>query len=253
MRAMAGEKVHRELALRSPMTEGPDVKALQQALNRVARQFPKIVNFELVEDGQLGERTLQATVKGAHVMGLIRRAIDRIEKEHLIAEGAQRMLRNPGTRSDAQKRRAKQRQEALRKKLQRRPSLSRVRVTPTAGAQHWGGSNDVMTEFVEPFMVKRGLPLGSGKRTPAHNASIGGSKNSDHLTTKTRTAARDFPTFSGEDDARALARAMGFGSWQPNSFTSFSASAGGRSFRVQILWGAGIQHGDHVHVGISAG
>jgi hypothetical protein len=109
-------------------------------------------------------------------MGLIRRALTRIEKEHLIAEGAQRMLRDPNTRSDAQRRRAKQRQDDLRRKLQRRPSLSRVHVTPTAGNPHWGGSNDVMTEFVEPFMVKRGLPIGSGKRTPAENKAVGGSK-----------------------------------------------------------------------------
>ena len=249
---MAGDEIHRELGLTSPLTEGPDVKALQQALNEIAREFPRIVRFELVEDGKLGEKTLHATVKAAHVMGLVRRALTRIEKEHLIAEGAQLMLRDPSTRSDAQKRRAKKRRDDLRKKLQRKPSLTRVNVTPTAGAQHWGGSNDVMTEFVEPFMVKRGLPLGSGKRTPAHHASVGGSKNSDHLTTKTRAAARDFPTFAGEDDARALARAMGFGSWQPNSFTGFSVSAGGHAFGAQILWGAAIQHGDHVHVGISA-
>jgi len=38
-----------------------------------------------------------------------------------------------------------------------------------------------------------------------------------------------------------------------NSFDGFTFSAGGHSFRVQILWGAGIKHGDHVHVGISAG
>jgi hypothetical protein len=70
----------------------------------------------------------------------------------------------------------------------------------------------------------------------------------------TRAAARDFPTFAGEDDAQALAKAMGNNSWQPNSFTGFSVSAGGgHGFRVQILWGAGIKHGDHVHVGIAAG
>jgi hypothetical protein len=108
-----------------------------------------------------------------------------------------------------------------------------------------------MTEFVEPFMVKRGLPLGSGKRTPAVNAAVGGSPTSDHLTTKRTTAARDFPTVAGEDDARELAQAMGIGSWKPNEFTTFPVSIAGHTFRVQILWGAGIAHDDHVHVGIS--
>jgi hypothetical protein len=44
---------------------------------------------------------------------------------------------------------------------------------------------------------------------------------------------------------------MGFGSWQPNSHASFTFSAGARASRAQILWGTGIDHGDHVHVGIA--
>ncbi len=126
-----------------------------------------------------------------------------------------------------------------------------VRVTLSPGEPHWGGAGDVLTQLVEPFMVERGLPIGSGKRTPERNAAIGGSPTSDHLTTKSTTAARDFPTFSGEDDARALAKALGCTTWQPNSFDAFTCSAGGRSWRVQLLWGADIKHGDHVHIGIS--
>ncbi len=130
-------------------------------------------------------------------------------------------------------------------------SFKDVHVTPSPGNPHWGGSNDVMEQYVEPFMAKRGLPLGSGKRTPAENAAVGGSETSDHLTTHTTTAARDFPTFTGEDDARALASSIGFASWQPNSFTGFTFSAGGQTWRAQILWGSAIHHADHVHVGIS--
>ena len=247
---MAADKVHRDLRLTTPFTEGPDVKALQQALNKSARQLPRILEFELLEDGRLGEKTLQATVKTAHVMGLFRRGLNRIEKEHVVEQPVQRMLRDPRRRNEAQKKRAAQRRARLRKRLDQRLSLKDVRVTATAGKTHWGGANDVMEEFVEAFLVKRGLPLGSGKRTPAENAAVGGSATSDHLTTNTRTAARDFPTFAGEDAARALARAMGFSSWQPNSKESFEFSVRGHSFRAQILWGASIDHGDHVHVGI---
>ena len=128
-----------------------------------------------------------------------------------------------------------------------------VRVTATAGSPHWGGSNDVMTQWIEPFLVARGIPIGSGKRTPAENAAVGGSPTSDHLTTKSTTAARDFRTFSGEDEARALARSLGISGWQPNSFESHVFSAGGRRWRAQILWGSSIGHGDHIHVGISPG
>jgi hypothetical protein len=249
---MATDRVHRELRLTSPHTEGDDVEALQRAVNDTERRFRKILRFDPLDvDGKLGEKTLHATFKCAHVMGIFRRGLNRIQKEHLITQHVQRVLRNPGRRSEAQKKRADQRREDLRKKLARRPSPANVKITMTPGNPHWGGSGDVMTEIVEPFMVKRGLPLGSGKRTPAHNASIGGAVNSDHLTTKTTTAARDFPTFAGEDDARALAKAMGIDGWKPNAFTTFPLSSGGHGFRAQILWGAGIDHGDHVHVGIS--
>lgn len=248
---MAKEEVHRDLLLTSPLTEGPDVKALQQGLNKIANSFPRVTQFELAEDGALGEKTLQATFKAAHVIGLIRRSLNDIEKKRVIAQPVQRLLRDPSTRSDAQKKRGDGRREALRKKLDRRPSLGGVQVSSSAGSPHWGGSNDVMEDFVEPFLVKRGLPLGSGKRTPAQNKTVGGSATSDHLTTKTTTAARDFPTLAGEDDARALANAMGFESWRPNSHDGFTFSAGGRSFRAQILWGAAIDHDDHVHVGIA--
>ncbi len=129
--------------------------------------------------------------------------------------------------------------------------LERMQVTLAPGDPHWGGANDVMQQHIEPFMGDRGLPLGSGKRTPEENRACGGSTTSDHLTTKTTTAARDFPTRAGEDHARALAASLGFDSWEPNSFASFSFSAGGNEWRAQILWGAAIDHDDHVHVGVS--
>lgn len=131
-------------------------------------------------------------------------------------------------------------------------TLAGVRIRSVdEGNPHWGGAADLMGQFIWPFMAKRGLPKGSGKRSPAHNAAIGGSPTSDHLTTHTLTFARDFPTFSGEDDARALAAALGNHSWRANSFDSFNVTVDGWVFRVQILWGAAIQHGDHVHVGVS--
>jgi lysozyme len=245
-------EVHRDLHLTQPVTEGPDVKALQEALNKIAGQFPRIVKFHLAEDGKLGDKTLRAAVVAAHVLGVTGSRVTDIEKAHVIDQRIQGLMRRPATRTDAQKARAKERREALRRKLDKRLSLTAVSVTIRGGPTHWGGSNDVMEEFVEPFMFKRGLPIGSGKRTPAENKRVGGSKTSDHLTTKRKTAARDFPTAKGEDDARALAKSMGFASWRPNSFDGFEFRSGDHSFVVQILWGAAIDHGDHVHVGISA-
>lgn len=127
--------------------------------------------------------------------------------------------------------------------------LADVKVTLAEGDPHWYGAADLFHQFIEPFMEKRDLPLGSWKRTPAENDATGGSKTSEHLTTMLRAAARDFPTFSGEDDARALAHALGFYGWQPNSYIRFNLQVDGHAFSVQILWGSAIGHGDHVHVG----
>lgn len=134
----------------------------------------------------------------------------------------------------------------------RGPRLADVKLHGTApGPKRWGGAADVMGQFVTPFMKRRGLAPGSKKRTPEHNAAIGGSPTSDHLTTRTTAFAVDFPTFSGEDDARALAKAIGFPGWQANSYATYTRRVGGRLYRFQILWGSAIGHGDHIHVGVS--
>jgi hypothetical protein len=41
------------------------------------------------------------------------------------------------------------------------------------------------------------------------------------------------------------------GERRPNSHDGFTFSAGGGSFRAQILWGAAIDHDDYVHGGIA--
>lgn len=116
----------------------------------------------------------------------------------------------------------------------------------------WRGSQSIIDQFVTPFMRRKGLSPGSTKRTPAENAAAGGSATSDHLTTMGGSFATDYPTTSGEAAARALARELGYTSWQPNSYGTARIVVEGRTFQVQILWGAGIEHGDHVHVGIKA-
>jgi hypothetical protein len=111
----------------------------------------------------------------------------------------------------------------------------------------WGGSKSVFDQFVTPFMKHRGLAAGSQKRP---YDTVGGPAMSDHYTGSTEAYATDYPTFSGADDASALAKAMGIKGWQPNSYQSANVRIDGHTFRVQILWGAAIEHGDHVHVGL---
>jgi hypothetical protein len=112
--------------------------------------------------------------------------------------------------------------------------------------QAWGGTQSIFEQFVHPFMKQHGLNPGSMKEQRPSNPS------SDHDVDNTNAYATDYPTFNGEGAARALAKAMGFNGWQPNSYATFNINVGGKSFRVQILWGSGIDHGDHVHVGIRA-
>jgi hypothetical protein len=64
--------------------------------------------------------------------------------------------------------------------------------------------------------------------------------------------ARDFPTYSGADDAAALAKAMGINAWHENSYATYIVRVDGEDFAVQIINGAAVSHADHVHVGVRA-
>jgi hypothetical protein len=241
----------RTFKILSPHMRGEDIREFQRDLT--ARFKAWDINANVKDDGDYGTKTRDATKRVCRGLGILHVTA----MKHGVTPELRAKIRDPDKRTAREKERSESPAiKEFRAKLRERfkdssGALSDVRVTATAGKPHWGGSNDVMTGFVEPFMTKRGLPLGSGKRTPAQNLAAGGSKTSDHLTTKRATAARDFPTFAGEDDARALAKAMGITSWRPNDHTTFPLQVDGRSFRVQILWGAAIDHGDHVHVGIS--
>jgi hypothetical protein len=129
--------------------------------------------------------------------------------------------------------------------------LQDVKVSLKAGEPHWGGAHDILEQYVAPFLAERGFTSITSRKRDQSATSRAGSKNtSDHFVGNTTAAAYDFGTFDGEDGARALAAAMGFGGWVPNQYQSFNFSAGGHSWRGQILWGAKIDHADHIHVGI---
>lgn len=112
--------------------------------------------------------------------------------------------------------------------------------------RRWGGGQAVFEQLVTPLMRERGLQPGSAKRGVIPGSSTG----SDHYVGNETAYAVDYPTYRGEDDARALARRLGIEGWRPDSFQRFNVRIGGARFRVQILWGATIDHADHVHVGL---
>lgn len=108
----------------------------------------------------------------------------------------------------------------------------------------WGGTKSVFDDFIHPFMKRRGLEPGSQKEQRPSNPQ------SDHDVDNRESYATDYPTYSGERAARELARAFGWTTWKPNSYAVKDVTIGNRQFRVQILWGAEIDHADHVHVGL---
>lgn len=235
-------------------SKGPQVEKLQKAANRVLDKR-ELDWLQTEADGILGRGTIDATHSAAFYMGFPEGQLKKIHSG-TVTDYAFEVLIGKRPRSEEMKRADKRRRDearAARKKHEGGVTLSSVTIHSTAGGRkHWGGSADVMGQFVTPILHGRfGLPIGSGKRTPQRNDEVGGSESSDHLTTKLLTFARDFPTWNGETPARTLAQALGWSSWQPNSYNTFDVRIDGHVYRFQILWGGAIGHDDHVHVGIS--
>ncbi len=232
---------------------GPRVEKLQKAANGhlEKREFPW---RKIKVDGAFGNDTIDATHMASWLLGFSEEQLQTVHAG-TVEQRVFLILAGEEARPDEMKKRDDQRRDEakkLRKEHKERGMLAGVDANSSAGTPHYGGAADVMNQFVKPFMVgKHGLPVGSEKRTPADNARIGGSPTSDHLTTQALTFATDFPTWSGEAAARDLAKKLDWDSWSANSFGSFDSKVDGHTYRFQILWGSAIDHGDHIHVGIS--
>lgn len=232
---------------------GPRVEKLQSAVNGhlKKREFPW---REIKVDGAFGDKTIDATHMASWLLGFSEKQLEKVHAG-TVEQRVFLIVTGKDARSEEMKKRdSKRRDEAkgLRKTHKERGTLAGVDANASAGSPHYGGAADVMNQFVKPFLVgKHGLPIGSEKRTPAENTRVGGSSTSDHLTTQTLTFATDFPTWDGEAAARDLAKKLKWSNWSANNFDSFDSQVDGHSYRFQILWGSGIDHGDHIHVGIS--
>lgn len=119
-----------------------------------------------------------------------------------------------------------------------------------SGTGKWGGSESVI-DPLDRVAATMGIKPGSTKRSPGENASVGGAPGSDHLTTNTSAYAKDYPTSgqAGTTLAERIAKQLGV-RFVPNSYDSGGlVRTKHGTFKVQILYGAGIDHADHVHVG----
>jgi hypothetical protein len=97
---------HRPLTLTTPYTTGPDVEALQRAVNqrRKARRLNTIV-----PDGEWGPVTDDAVRETAWVLGIAKKRIT-----GLVSPDVQLLIHDPDMRNETQRARAKKRLEQLR-------------------------------------------------------------------------------------------------------------------------------------------
>ena len=103
-----------KLQVLTSKSRGEGARAFQSALNRrlLARDMDQYV---VKEDGVMGPRTFSSARKGAWILGAMPETYESIVSRKQITVGVQRMVRNPGTRTEAQLGRAQARLRYYRK------------------------------------------------------------------------------------------------------------------------------------------
>jgi hypothetical protein len=99
-------------------------RALQAATNRRLRSRG-LAALAVAEDGAVGARTLEAVRKVAWALGARSETYDAITRDGTIPVGVQRIIRNPGRRTDEQKSLGKARMSRLRSERKRRAARPR--------------------------------------------------------------------------------------------------------------------------------
>lgn len=108
-------------------------RALQAATNRRLRARG-LAALAVEENGVVDARTLEAVRKTAWALGALVETYESITRDGVIPIGVQRMIRNPGRRTDQQKSRGKARMSRLRTHRKRRAAEQRSSRTRTVNA-----------------------------------------------------------------------------------------------------------------------
>ena len=111
-------EVHRDLTLTTPFTKGPDIEALQKAINARAKELP-FTDANLDTDGEYGPLTKGACGRIALALGLSDEVCSKI-KAGKIDELTQQLVRDPTGRSADDKARAKAREPILKREFEAR-------------------------------------------------------------------------------------------------------------------------------------
>jgi hypothetical protein len=118
--------VHRDLTLTTPFMEGPDIFALQRAVNNRARELP-FTDADLTKDGQLGPHTVSACGRVAFALGLSEPDCSVI-KAGTVVQMTQELIRDPSKLNAAQHQRAAERLPELQRRYEARKSGARAAV-----------------------------------------------------------------------------------------------------------------------------
>lgn len=130
----------------------------------------------------------------------------------------------------------------IARKVRRRERREDRRIVLSAGAPHWGGSDDILRLEVEPIAAKVGLHPNSAKRTESY-----GNPTSDHHTSQVNASARDFPTVENHALLDQIAKAVVGRAVSDYENVYFKRE--GVTFRFQGIAGT-HGTGPHLHIGI---
>jgi len=109
-------EVHRDLTLTTPETKGPDVKALQQAINARGRELP-FTDAKLKTDNEFGRHTAAAAQRVAFALGLSDQESEKIKAGRLL-QLSQQLIRDPSGLSPDDRRRGRARKPILKRRYE---------------------------------------------------------------------------------------------------------------------------------------
>jgi hypothetical protein len=124
--APGDQAVHRDLTLTTPYTKGPDIEALQGAINARARELP-FTDAKLDPDGEFGPHTQGASFRVAFALGLSDAACSKI-KAGTIVQPTQQLIRDPSGLSAEDRQRRSARKPILKRRHEARKEGARAAV-----------------------------------------------------------------------------------------------------------------------------
>jgi hypothetical protein len=136
-------EVHRDLTLTTPETKGPDVKALQRALNARGKELP-FTDVNLDTDSEFGTHTAKAAHRVAFALGLSDAECQKI-KDGFLGQQSQQLIRDPSGLSPEDRQRRRARKPILKRRYEAHKAGARAAVNwarrQIGTTEHPKGSN----------------------------------------------------------------------------------------------------------------